>query len=258
MLHNGKSLHWVIAAACALTLAAANGSARAQTPGPLGPLVEAVDRGDSAGVRQLLADPVFRAAVDAAGQMGPLLHGLGQAETLDGDLRFAAWREAIALGRLKVQAAEDDPSRSARSADQYDLLADYVLFLEQDYLLHRLASLAGPDRDNATHLAAVTAVLGEIDNVYYQLRFLLPNCGDDPDCLARRTALIEQQQAFRTGALADAVGLAGQAAGREDAAYYLFGQETEHGPLVRSYEAAQRAFERAGDLYGQAAARVAA
>lgn len=256
MPHNGKSLHWIVAAACALTLAAGAEAARAQTTGLLEPLVEAVDRGDSAMVRQRLADPAFRAEVEAAGQTGALLQGLGQAETLDGDLRLSAWREAIALGRLSLQAADDDQSRSARSAAQYDLLAGYVLFLQEDYLLYRLASLPAPDRNNAAHFGTITPILGEIDNIYYQLRYLLPDC-DDRACYARSDALVEQQEVFRSGTLARAVGLAADAVGQEQTAYVLYSQEADNGPQVRRYQAAQRAFESAADLYGQAAAAIA-
>ena len=71
MRHNGKSLHWVLAGACALALAAASPGAHAQTPGILGTLVDAIDRGDSALVRQSLADPAFRFESETADRNAP-------------------------------------------------------------------------------------------------------------------------------------------------------------------------------------------
>lgn len=259
MGYNGKTLRWFLAATCAsLTLAVAVDGARAQDPddGVMTRLVDAIDRGDSAYVRQALADPAFRETVEAAGYTAPLLQGLGQAETLDADLRHDAWKEAIALGWREIDTADEGPSRSARSAAQYDLLADYVLFLEQDYLLHRLASLPGPDRGNPNHIAAVAAVLDEVRLAYSGLLALLPPCGGDPACVARRDAVNQQWQAFNDGLLAGAVRLAQDAVREEERAYLLFGNENQYGSSVRSYEAAARAFTSAADLFGQAAARV--
>ena len=245
------SLRLLLAASWAvLTLTLPVDSARAQTPeeGLLQPLVEAVDRSDSDWVRRALADPSFRTALDATGQTSPVLHGLGQAETLDGDLRRQAYREAIDQGRRELGEAIERPTLSARSATQYDLLSDYVLFLQQDYLLHRFASLPTPDRENSNHIAALEAVLVEVQDVYRGLIALLPACGEEPACRARGEALLEQRRTFGEGPLADAVRLARDANSAELRAYSLYEEESRYGPEVRSYEAASGAFELAADL----------
>ena len=116
---------------------------------------EAVDRGDSAWVRLTLADPSFRATIEAADQTVEVLQSIGQAEALDGDLRRDAFREAIERAARRRNEVEDEASGAARSAILYDLNADYLAFLEVDYLLHRLATLPAPDRNNPAPLNRV-------------------------------------------------------------------------------------------------------
>lgn len=243
-----------------MVLAGTAGSVMAQSAGEglLEPLVAAVARGDSAEVRRTLADTTFRTALEAAEQTGPLLHSLGQTETLDGDLRRDAFREAIVLAQGELLAANEGPSRADRSTALYDIYADYVDFLERDFLLHLLAEPRGSDRETPAPFAAVTEGLAEINQVYSSLHTLLPPCSVELACAARRNALFERHAAFRNGPLAGVVALVDDAVRAEQNAYRLFEAENTFGQLVRSYQASRESFAIAAALYGEAAARVKA
>ena len=205
----GWPRHATVAICAAMVLAGTAGSVMAQSAGEglLEPLVAAVARGDSAEVRRTLADTTFRTALEAAEQTGPLLHSLGQTETLDGDLRRDAFREAIVLAQGELLAANEGPSRADRSTALYDIYADYVDFLERDFLLHLLAEPRGSDRETPAPFAAVTEGLAEINQVYSSLHTLLPPCSVELACAARRNALFERHAAFRNGPLAGVVAL---------------------------------------------------
>jgi esterase/lipase superfamily enzyme len=240
----------------AITLLTAVDSASAQaSDGLLRPLVEAVDREDSIRVRQVMSDPEFRAAIDATGQTAELLHSLGQAESLDRELRRDAYREAIRLGQRLIEEAADGGSRSIQSASLYELYSDYVLFLEQDYLLHRLGGVLEQNENNAPLDASSTlAVLAEISDAYSAMLALLRPCGGETVCNARETALQDQRREFRNGPLAGVIDLSGTAFLQERSGYELLGAERQYGPGVRSYGAARVEFENAAVSYGRAAA----
>lgn len=246
----------LLATGCATVALATAAQAQPGPTGGLDALAAAVDGGDSARVRLVLADPAFRAAIEAADQTTEVMRSIGQAETLDGNLRREAFLDAIRRAGQARRDAENGVSRSVRTADLYDLQAEYLAFLERDYLLYRLAGLPGPDRNNPAHISDIRQTLYEVGEIYGSLRDLLPYCAGDEACVERRSAINRQQEAFAASPLARALGRASEATSTETQAYRLFEMESVHGRQVRAYEAARDAFRIAAGQYAEAAALV--
>lgn len=219
----------------------------------LATLTLAIDQQDSDRVRQILADPGLRAAVEKAGQTASLLSDIGQSDGLDIELRRDAFRQAIAAAQADLRTAANDSERAERSSVLYDLVSQNLLFLEGPYFAGRLAGLPVVKGDQKDYFSGLGEVPTEVKAQFSLLTGLLP-CNPYLACQARLAAIRQQEDRFNSGQLAQALRLADQAERTEREAYYLFGLREQEGARVRQYEASARTFDEAASLYERAIA----
>jgi esterase/lipase superfamily enzyme len=227
---------------------------RTQTGGlSLEGFTASVDQGDNAAVKLALADSAFRGRIEAAGQTVPLLQAVGAAETLDPELRRTVWRDALAEARRQAELTAPDEVASFRQTDAFKIAGQYREFLKSEYLLFRIATMAGPGSTNMANIQVLVAVRSEVFDLFGQAFGSLTGCASGTACDVRRAALQAELAAFESGAASRAIGLMVQAAVSEERAYRLFKvYNPREGDRSRAFEASRDTFLEAAGLYGQA------
>jgi esterase/lipase superfamily enzyme len=213
----------------------------------------AVDQGDDTAVRVALADRVFRARIEAADQTVPLLQAVGAAETLDPELRRTVWQEALGEARRQAELPAPAEVVGFRKAALFEVSGQYRAFLQDEYLLYRFATLAGPGDANTTNIQTLVAVRSDIRQLFDQAFGGMAYCDAGTACDGRRTALQAEEAAFDAGPGARSIDLMVRAAAAEDRAYRLFKvYDPGRRGRTRAFEASRDAFLEAAGLYGQA------